>query len=453
MPGPMSRCRRTDELLDATFIDAGLTRGQADHLGGCSECARNLALVRRFDSELRGVGAQLVPEPSAWHDAASATWATSPKGERGMWRVGLLAATAVAVIALAVVGTRLWPSGTDVGFLQADGVDAEQLGGWLDRALVVAHAQADPGGTSTDGWEAVRVEVCGDAAIAFFEHSTNSHGHLWAIGRPSDIFDRSIEAGWSRTLSALDVAERRAGLAVCDVALDDTQPEAAGADLPVPPQQVVRVPDFFWIGDPDAAPVEIEIVGGDRDDVVEVGIARDAFLYAQLDDASIRAVDIVTEDLRYRYTVGVPGFTVFANVVDDAVRFELLDASGDIVAAGPVVEWPADPGFGEAEEARRAAAEQAAIAEALAERERRALETGENGARCAEWRTMTEPSQLTITEVLVPDLERARTLQQLPASASRSDIIAAARASLDKGCQGSSGTRALADVARGLFGD
>lgn len=449
----MSRCRRTDELLDVVFSGVGLTRSQADHLGSCSECARTLALAGRFDSELRGVGAELVPEPAASYETPSGPPATIPKGGHGMWRGGLLAATAVAVIALAVVGIQLWRGGTNIGLVQADGVDAEQLAGWLDRSVAVAHDRAQPGGTSLEGWEPARVEVCGDAVVAFFDRAGGvDHGYLWAIGRPSNIIDRSIETGWSRTPSTLDVAVRRAELPVCDVALDDTPGEPGGADLPVAPQVVVRVPDFLWMGDPEDAPIEVEVVGGDPRDPVEVGIARDAYLHAELDDASVRAVDIVTTDRRYRYTVGVPGFIILANVVDDAIRFELLDAEGDIVAAGPVEEWPADAGFERAEEERHRA-EQVAIAQVLAEHERRALETEENGARCAEWSALSDLSQLTITEVLVPDLEQARVLQQLPAYASRSDIIAAARSSLDKGCQGSPGARTLADVARGLFGD
>lgn len=446
----MSRCRRTDELLDATFINAGLTRGQADHLGGCGECARILALVRRFDSELRGVGTELVPEPIDWHDAASAPWAPRPKGGTEMRRGALLVGTAVAVIALAVGSIQLWRSGTNTGLFGADGPGAEQLAGWLDRSLVVAHGEAKPGGTSIEGWEAARVEVCGDTAVAFFDRAGDgSHGYLWAIGRPSDVLDQSIEVGWSRTLSALDVALRRAELPVCDVAFDETS-EPAGADLPVPPQLVVRVPDLFWIGEPEDAPIEVEVVGGDRGDAVEVGIARDAYLYARLDDASVRAVDVVTTDRRYRYTVGVPGFVIFANVADDALRFELLDGEGTVVGAGPVIEWPADVGF---EDEQRGRAEEMAIAHGLAARERRALEAGEGGARCAEWPTLSDLSQLTITEVLVPDLEGARVLQQLPASASRSDIVAAARSSLDKGCQGSAGDRPLADVAWAIFGE
>jgi hypothetical protein len=58
----MSRCAQTDGLLDAVFASADLTRSQADHAAGCSECARALAQARRFDGELDRTGAELSPE-------------------------------------------------------------------------------------------------------------------------------------------------------------------------------------------------------------------------------------------------------------------------------------------------------------------------------------------------------------------------------------------------------
>lgn len=439
----MSRCRQTDALLSAVFAEDGPTAAQADHVTGCPECARALALARRFDGELHRIGGAIAGHPPT---------EKSPGGGRHMWRGVALAGTVVAVMALVIGSIQLWRDGSTAGVLQAGGPRAEQVAAWLDRALVAAHAQAQPGGTDLDGWEPGRVEVCGDAAIAFFDRGGDgSHGYLWAVGRPSSLVEQSIETGWSRTLSALDVAGRRAELPVCDVVLDEAR-EPAGADLPVAPHLVVRVPDLFWIGDPEDAPVEVEVVGGDRGAPVEVGIARDAYLYARLDDASIRAVDIVAADGRYRYTVGVPGFTVWANVVDDAVRFEFLNEPGDIVRAGPIVDWPDDAALGDRERAERDARRQAEEAARRTAAELRWPQVLASGQTCRDWRVLGDETQVLLTEELIGErLKAVRISQQLPEGATISEMTTAARASLDKSCQGSPADRLLADIVDALY--
>lgn len=439
----MSRCRRTDALLMAVFAGDGLSAAQDAHGAACPECARALALARRFDGELHRVSGDLVTQPMA---------TTQSKGGRDMWRGALLAGTVVAVIALVISSIQVWRDGQTVGFFEAGGLSAEQLSAWLDSSLVIAHGQAQPGGTAIDGWEAERVEVCGDTAIAFFDRGGDgSHGYLWAIGRPSGLPDESIETGWSRSRSATDVARRRAELPVCDVALEGA-PNPVGADLPLASHVVVRVPDLFWVGDPEDAPVEVEVVG-DLDAVVEVGIARDAYLHARLEDPSIRAVDIVSADARYRYTVGAPGFTVWANVVDDVVMFELLNEDGDIVRAGPIVDWPDDQALGrDRERAEAAAARQAAETARRAAAERRAGEALASGQTCRDWRALGAESQVLLAEELTVDrVEAVRTAQQLGAAASFTEIATAAQASIDKSCQGSPAGRFLTEIVEALY--
>lgn len=444
--GPLNRCARTAALLDAAFSDAELTSLEAAHVAACAECARALALARRFDGELHRVAAELTADPS---NGAAAMRQVRPEltGGPNVKRIPtVLAIAAIAAVGLLAVAVT---STVPVGQLQVGGIGADELARWINQARLAAH-EADVGGqTEIDDWEPAQVEVCGGTVVAFFEHADDPGiGYRWALGSPGDWLDRSIDTGSSRTLGAPEVAERRAALPVCSIVLAPDVPDAVVGDLEIGPQQVVRVAGLSWIGDPDRAPFEVEVTGRDRDVLGrEVGIASEGYIVGRLDDSSIHAVDVVTEEGRYRYTVAAPGFVIHASPDDDQIGYELLDASGSVVTNGSVVDlaW-------RDVEARRQA-EQAAIAQVLAVRERRALETGEDGARCSEWPTMTDLSQLAITEVLVPDLERARILQQLPASASRSDIIVAARASLDNGCQGSPGARALADVARGLFGD
>ena len=59
----MSRCPQTDGLLDAILARVDLTRSEAEHVAGCSECVRTLAQARRFERELHRASADLSPEP------------------------------------------------------------------------------------------------------------------------------------------------------------------------------------------------------------------------------------------------------------------------------------------------------------------------------------------------------------------------------------------------------
>lgn len=60
----MSRCRRTDSLLSEVFAGRALTHEQREHASGCTECARVLALARRFERELQAAVTAMVPEPA-----------------------------------------------------------------------------------------------------------------------------------------------------------------------------------------------------------------------------------------------------------------------------------------------------------------------------------------------------------------------------------------------------
>lgn len=437
----MSRCRRTGAVLDIVLAGEGLTSGESDHAATCAECAHALALARRFDGELRRVSDDLATDPTTW---------ARQKGGRHVWRGALLAGTVVVAISLAVVGVQVWRDGSNLGMLAADGPSAEQLNEWLDRSLVIAHGQAQPGGTAIGGWEAGRVEVCGSAVVAFFDRGDGSDGYLWAIGAPSRIPDESFETGWSRTLSAPDVARRRAELPVCDLALDEVR-DPVGADLAVAPDVVVRVPKLLWTGAPEDAPVEVEVVGGDPDAVDEVGIGREAYLLARLSDPSFRAVDIVSAEARYRYTVSVPGFAIWAKVAGEAVRYEFLNERGDIVRAGRIVDWSDDAEVGHRQEVEEEARRQAAEAARRAAAEHRAATVRAIGQTCRDWRALGMDSRVLLTEqLIVGQLEAVRTSHQLAETATFSEITTSALASLDKGCQGSPGDRLLADIVEPL---
>lgn len=74
-------------------------------------------------------------------------------------------------------------------------------------------------------------------------------------------------------------------------------------------------------------------------------------------------------------------------------------------------------------------------------------------ATCGAWASMTAEDQLGAVEGLVGHvIERVRVSQQLSEAAERDAILAAARASLDKGCQGSPDDREIVVIARWLYG-
>ena len=449
----MSRCTRTDSLLDELFVSGAVTPSQREHVLVCSECARSLALARRFDRDLRTVGAELAPEPMSGADVSLDVIPPFGRGGFGMWRRSVLTMASVAVVLAVIVLGGMWINVPGFAGVLGGAIPADRLEPWLDRALATAHEASDGHRSQAADWEPAQVEMCGDTAIAFFVDDDEQGAYLWALGKPDDLFDQSIATGASRSVGEAQVARQRVELPVCEVVVGEPQAPADLADsIPFPGQRVVRVPGVAFVGDPIDAPVEVEVVGAEAD-AVEVGIFSDPYLLGRVEDPAVRAVDVLTPDGRYRYPVSPPGFRVVADVVDAAIAFEFLDSTGASVAAGPVLEGEQSADRRHDEEQRRAQAEAAAIAHAAAAHERRAQETGQAGYRCGEWPKLSEGEQLAITTVLVSDLEAARTKQQLPADASPERIIAAARASVGKGCQGSPADRPLADLAHALFGD
>jgi hypothetical protein len=448
----MNRCRETDALLDATFAGAELTREQADHATACTECAHALAQARRFDGELHRIGRQLAPEPLP--SVGEITHLSTSTGRRSMARRRTLAVGAAGALLLAatIFGGGAWIGSLLTDEVQVGGISPEALDAWVDQTLPIALQMAERPRTGDGGLEPAQIETCGQTAVVFYGQRNDAGGYVWAIGRP----DRTglIETGWSLFLDEPDVAQFRALLPVCEVVLGPAEPPEELVDWPpIERQGVVAIADFWWVGEwgDELGEGEVVVEDNGRNIVIEgdsravaMGLHRRAFLAVRVDDRSVQAVDIVTAEGRLRYTVAAPGF-IIEDVGAEALRFELLDHAGIVVAAGPIVQWESDD--------RRGAVEAQARRAAVAEAERRALEAELVATRCREWATMSEEEQVAVIEVLVPDLEGVRVLQQLSADAPQAEIIAAARSSLDEGCQASADDRAVADVAQTLYGD
>jgi hypothetical protein len=83
----MSRCARTDALLEASF-GQGISRADAGHAAQCPECARALAAARRFETELRTAGIELSPEPMpAAEEVVMVTDGSEPRPGRVWFRI------------------------------------------------------------------------------------------------------------------------------------------------------------------------------------------------------------------------------------------------------------------------------------------------------------------------------------------------------------------------------
>lgn len=212
---------------------------------------------------------------------------------------------------------------------------ADELDAWVDHALAIAMEESDEGAARPEDWQPAQVETCGDTAVAFYSHDRRGH-YLWAMGRPAHPIDRSIETGTAISFGDPEVARLRALLPVCEMALGSNQPSENTfvREDAIRPQQVVSVPLKVWqFGGEFVVPITKAPNLSDGDASVQIP----AFIYGRVDDARVRAVDVITTDGRLRYTVEAPGFEIQVDF-STALRFELLDAAGTMIAAGSLAE-------------------------------------------------------------------------------------------------------------------
>lgn len=439
----MSRCAQTDGLLEVLFTDRDLSRAQAAHVGSCVVCARAIGEVRLFERELWRTGSELTEDalPSADGLVDSAGRPNLEGGSMTSLR-DLAASVGIAVaLVLVIFAGGAWLGSQFSDRITAGAVAPEVVDAWAEVARAHAVQEAARFGPPDPAvWEVVQLELCGDTAIAFYSDSNRGAGYVWAIGHPQDPASAVLDTGSAARIEDSGVAALRAMLPICEMVRTDPGAPSVVLDAPIEPQTVSFSPSFHWLGPPADAPVTVEGAA-----VREVGLRLGASLQGTVDDPSIRAVDIITGSGRLRYPASIPGFAVETNLEGAGLRFEFRDGQGNVVAAGPVVELDdAD---------RRRALEAGRRADLLALAERRALEDGHVGARCAEWPALTDLEQMAIAAVVIADLERVRIVQELPPGTSLPEILASARVSIGKACEGSPEDRAVADVARALYGE
>jgi hypothetical protein len=392
----MSRCSRTDALLDATILGAGLSAAEADHATSCTECARAMASARRFDRELHSVGVEIAPEPMPPGMATATAGHTIRGGAPMSQRTALIGGITAAAVVAVFVGTAQWDSTEDGRAQRAAATDAE-TDQWVRSAREFV-TRTEPDGGEAAGWTPVRVERCGRTGLAFFE-ATAPDGlplYRWAMGR----IDRGVPQATGEVRSVDDerVAGIRATLPPCEMVVDvvtaavreigmprelwavttgeeDVEGEVrlVGATLMADghragPNGEVELPTYLVLMDRrtdqahwvERATISVTDGAWAAGRFVDLPVERpetqqsmqifadpgftDETLFAWIDDPDVRAVDIWVprEGRVLRYTVGSPGFVLqFDARVGpvDEMTYELLDAHGAILEAGSVAAW------------------------------------------------------------------------------------------------------------------
>lgn len=242
----MSRCRQTDQLLDATFAGTDLTRVQAEHVRRCAECARAMSQARRFENELGRTALDLAPEPMPAALDLAAPLQPTPSGGRSMsWRRGLLgAALSAVVVAVVVFGGGRWlgsllegrvqvgtPTGNSAAGQAAEASAREAAEEAARVAALAARARGDAEvqsiEISLDAWLAgalrqnfveppieregidlVRAEHCGNMFTAVFtEVDTVQRDFFWVAGVQGD--GSTAQGGTAIALDGSAVAAAR----------------------------------------------------------------------------------------------------------------------------------------------------------------------------------------------------------------------------------------------------
>lgn len=478
----MDRCRETEAIVDKALAGVDLTRAQLAHAAACADCARALLHCRRFEAELARVGLDLAPEPMPSAADAGAIYAHGRTGGQLVtWRRGLVGgAAATLVLAASVFG-----GGLGLGALFSGGdapgrIGAAELQAWTDQALSSVLGQVDPFEEASE-WEAIRLETCGGTAIAFYRDRGRgpdvADHYVWAVGQPGPVFTPPA-GGRAGSVDDEDVARIRTTVPPCqleiDAATEDViaQVGADGRDLwssvdgggqvdrgagrvvgvttmPVAPREdpldESNSRSYYVLLDRRLAQVvNVERVTMSISDDGFMGVGSDLegaidrpaappvnqiyadlsspseMLFAWIDSPAVRAVDILVGGERLRYTVREPGFVVEFNMnvaVAGEMEFRLLDAHGIVLADGTIRDWE----------------------------EQDAAHT----IRCSDWQELDADAQLAATEPLVERmLDDVRMIQHLPDGASSEEVVAAARSTIDKGCQGSAADRPLSEVVR-----
>ncbi len=232
----MSDCGYLERIEDRLASGNELRSDESEHARRCVACSATVASAARMEKGLAAAARTLIVEP-----LPSVRELLSP-GERVGWRqfgaarmVGGTAATAIAVVLavfVGLVGLNIWqgavggsapspsPSATPAPTpppLPAD------MAGWVEAAGVSIWTHMDRIGTGP-AMVLVRLERCGDSALAFFVDPSPSPGSPLLFGT-GNYRNKPYDAGLGGAASSVDdpeAAYARSQHPPCTVVVDTT---------------------------------------------------------------------------------------------------------------------------------------------------------------------------------------------------------------------------------------
>jgi len=230
--------RQTDAIERQLARGEPLSAAQAEHARDCPTCGATIAAAGRLDASLPNVVRRMVVEPLPAADEL-----LRPTERRGPWRGAALLATAGAaavLVAAVVVGGRLiglsgmapGSSGSGSAGIPQTGDVPDDMAAWVAEAdaSILDHIDRQ---LPASGLELVRLERCGDTALAFFADSQPSEiGPLLAgLGNYREPSSGASSGGVASSVDEPEEAYGRSQLEPCEVVVDTvlTHEEALAA--------------------------------------------------------------------------------------------------------------------------------------------------------------------------------------------------------------------------------
>lgn len=211
----MNACRQTDAIEQRLAAGRELSAAQTEHARGCATCGATMAAAAHLDASLPSVVSRMITEP-----VPAAEQLLRATERRAPWRaVALLASVATAAAAAVVVVLAIL-AGQFIGVTgPAPGGGASSAPGAVER---IGSVPADMAGwaaaASESIWEhmdrplpapeltLVRLERCGDTALAFFADPQPSDVGPLLFGR-GNYREPPFEAGFGGAASSVDEPE------------------------------------------------------------------------------------------------------------------------------------------------------------------------------------------------------------------------------------------------------
>ena len=372
--------RQTDAIERQLSRGEALTPAQAEHARECPTCRATVAAAGRLETSLPNVVRRMVVEPLPPADELLAAAEV-----RRPWRgIALLAGAGAAAVLVAavVVGGRLiglsglapglGPSETASPGIPQTGAVPDDMAAWVAEAGGSIWDHMDRGLPAPD-LPLIRLERCGDTALAFFaDPQASSDGSLlFGSGDYRQPPFGASSGGVATSLDDPEAAYARTQLDSCDVVVDtaidpedvmdmlfelygDVRPLATkmvtggtalvyadGVDRGVTSQLVMVIQDMAggnWTN--QGSQGGDYPVGGSAVGVTPLGVAKGMpddrwAAVGRTDDNRVVAVELDFDGFPHRYPFSDGAFVIqLPEDVGFELPYRLLDADGNIVAEG-----------------------------------------------------------------------------------------------------------------------